>query len=103
MPRLARRLFTLFSAVPLVWLVAPTGCRQRVADTREVFDHRENMTEGDLHKLLEESDDFPKEGPILVITDAQCDRVRLRREHAFLTPKGARLPFVPRGPVFRME
>ena len=53
--------------------------------------------------LLETAADFPKDGPILVITDAQCDRVRVRREHAFLVPAGAALPFVPRGPVFRFS
>jgi len=51
--------------------------------------------------LLETAADFPKDGPLLVITDAQCDRVRIRREHAFLIPAGAVLPFAPRGPVFR--
>ncbi len=51
--------------------------------------------------LLETALDFPKDGPILVLTDARCDRVRIRREHAFLVPAGALLPFVPRGPVFR--
>jgi len=39
----------------------------------------------------------------LVITDAVTDRVRARREHAFLTPAGATLPFTPRGPVFRFS
>jgi predicted metal-dependent peptidase len=53
--------------------------------------------------LLERAADFPEDGPILVITDGQCDYVRVRREHAFLVPKGARLPFRPRGPVFRMS
>jgi len=53
--------------------------------------------------LLEGADDFPKDGPILIITDGQCDRFRSHREHAILTPKGARLPFVPRGPVFEIE
>ncbi|OKI15413.1 hypothetical protein A6A25_13950 [Saccharothrix sp. CB00851] len=53
--------------------------------------------------LLERADDFPADGPVLVITDGQCDYVRVRREHAFLVPKGARLPFRPRGPVFRMS
>jgi predicted metal-dependent peptidase len=53
--------------------------------------------------LLERSDDFPATGPILVITDGDCDRVRIRREHAFLIPKGHRLPFTPKGPVFRMQ
>jgi len=51
--------------------------------------------------LLEAAADFPRRGPLLVITDAQCDRVRIRREHAFLVPAGALLPFAPRGPVFR--
>ena len=50
--------------------------------------------------LLERADDFPADAPILVITDGQCDVVRIRREHAFLVPRGARLPFTPRGPVF---
>jgi hypothetical protein len=49
--------------------------------------------------LLERSDDFPESGPILVITDGECDQVRIRREHAFLIPKGRRLPFPPKGPV----
>jgi predicted metal-dependent peptidase len=53
--------------------------------------------------LLERAADFPPTGPILIITDAQCDVVRVRREHAFLVPVGALLPFTPRGPVFRMS
>ena len=53
--------------------------------------------------LLERSDDFPESGPILIITDGECDQVRIRREHAFLIPKGRRLPFPPKGPVFRMQ
>lgn len=52
--------------------------------------------------LLERATDFPADGPILVITDAQCDHVRIRRDHAYLVPAGARLPFTPFGPVFRM-
>jgi len=44
-----------------------------------------------------------KDGPVLVITDAQIDRVRIRREHAFLIPAGASLPFAARGPVFRFS
>ncbi|MGA4544556.1 DUF2201 family putative metallopeptidase [Uniformispora flossi] len=52
--------------------------------------------------LLQRADDFPADGPVLVITDAACDRVVVRREHAFLVPQGARLPFTPRGPVFRV-
>ncbi|WP_439673691.1 vWA domain-containing protein [Embleya sp. MST-111070] len=53
-------------------------------------------------RLLEGAADFPPDGPILVITDGDCDVLRIRREHAFLVPAGARLPFSPRGPVFRV-
>jgi predicted metal-dependent peptidase len=50
--------------------------------------------------LVENAQDFPEAGPILVITDGACDRLRIRREHAFLLPQGHSLPFVPRGKVF---
>jgi predicted metal-dependent peptidase len=53
--------------------------------------------------LLDRAGDFPADGPLLVITDGQCDRLRIRREHAFLLPKGRRLPFAPRGEVFRID
>jgi predicted metal-dependent peptidase len=53
--------------------------------------------------LLERSPDFPSSGPVLVITDGACDVLRVRREHAFLIPAGAHLPFRARGPVFRMS
>jgi len=54
--------------------------------------------------LLEKAEDFPKEAPILIITDGYCDKVVLHgREHAFLVPHGATLPFVPKGKVFRMR
>lgn len=54
--------------------------------------------------LLNKVDDFPKEAPILIITDGYCDKVVLHgREHAFLVPHGANLPFVPKGKVFRMR
>jgi len=49
--------------------------------------------------LLEQ--DFPKKGPVLIITDGYCDRLELRgRPHAYLMPGGATLPFVPKGEVF---
>ncbi|ANZ42252.1 hypothetical protein BBK82_46305 [Lentzea guizhouensis] len=53
--------------------------------------------------LLERAGDFPAAGPVLVITDGGCDVLRIRREHAFLIPAGAHLPFRARGPVFRMS
>ncbi|WP_069166074.1 vWA domain-containing protein [Nocardia altamirensis] len=54
-------------------------------------------------RMLERADDFPADAPVLVITDGMCDVVRIRREHAFLIPAGAGLPFRPHGPVFRMR
>jgi predicted metal-dependent peptidase len=53
--------------------------------------------------LLDQARDFPQDGPVLVITDGLCDVFRVRREHAFLIPAGAGLPFAPRGPVFRIR
>jgi predicted metal-dependent peptidase len=55
-------------------------------------------------ELLIKADDFPDEAPILIITDGECDRIVLYgREHAFLMPQGANLPFIPKGKVFRMR
>jgi predicted metal-dependent peptidase len=53
--------------------------------------------------LLEKADDFPKNGPLLIITDGYCDKLFMRREHAFLIPVGCRLPFIPKGQVFRIK
>lgn len=54
--------------------------------------------------LLETTDDFPADGPILIITDGFIENaLRIRREHAYLVPAGARLPFTPRGPVFEVR
>ena len=54
--------------------------------------------------LLDEADDFPKEAPLLIITDGDCDKVILHgREHAYLIPAGASLPFVPKGKIFRLR
>lgn len=52
--------------------------------------------------LLHRAEDFPPGAPVLVITDGYCDVLRVRREHAYLVPSGARLPFTARGPVFRV-
>jgi predicted metal-dependent peptidase len=53
--------------------------------------------------LIDLAEDFPKNGPILIITDGECDRLSIKREHAFVMPQGAKLPFIPRGQVFRMR
>ena len=51
--------------------------------------------------LLLKSKDFPKDAPILVITDGYVEpSLTIRRDHAFLIPKGNRLPFRTRGKVF---
>ena len=51
--------------------------------------------------LLENAKDFPKNGPILIITDAGIEHdLKIHREHAFLIPEAASLPFRPRGKVF---
>lgn len=54
--------------------------------------------------LLENSKDFPKDGPILIITDAciECN-LRINHKHAFLIPNGKRLPFKPKGKVFYFQ
>lgn len=53
---------------------------------------------------LEQAKDFPKDGPILLITDGEIeDKMTIHREHAFLAPKGKRLPFRTRGKVFYFE
>jgi predicted metal-dependent peptidase len=53
-------------------------------------------------QLLEKSQDFPREAPILIITDGECDILKISREHAFLLPEGHSLPFPPMGKVFRV-
>lgn len=53
--------------------------------------------------LVEKSEDFPKEGPLLIITDGYCEPLKIHREHAFLIPKGRNLPFSPKGKVFRFS
>ncbi len=52
--------------------------------------------------LLERTEDFPQDGPILIITDGECDKLQVprRREHAYLVPRGRFLPFVAAGEVF---
>lgn len=51
--------------------------------------------------LLEKAEDFPKKAPILIITDGEIEsNFSIKHEHAFLIPKGKRLPFRPMGEVF---
>lgn len=53
--------------------------------------------------LLDGDKAFPRNAPLLIITDGACDRLRIAgREHAYLIPKGRRLPFAPKGPVFKL-
>ncbi|HLJ62782.1 MAG TPA: hypothetical protein VKT70_01660, partial [Stellaceae bacterium] len=52
--------------------------------------------------LLEKAKDFPRDAPIMIITDAGCDVLSIKRDHAIICPAWAKLPFIPRGPVFRM-
>lgn len=52
--------------------------------------------------LLLAAQDFPKDGPMLIITDGECDLLRVPREHAYLLPAGKRLPFRTTAPVFAM-
>lgn len=55
--------------------------------------------------FLDNDEDFPKEAPLLIITDGYCEeRLNLRgRNHAYLIPYGNRLPFIPKGPVFKLK
>ena len=53
--------------------------------------------------LLESRPDFPKELPILIISDGMCEpQLTLTHDHAFLLNPGGRQPFTTRKPVFAM-
>lgn len=54
--------------------------------------------------LLEKAQDFPKGGPILIITDGMVEStLKVRREHAYLIPERSKLPFESKGPSFFMN
>lgn len=54
--------------------------------------------------MIEKAKNFPANGPILVITDGYIENnLKIHREHAFLIPKGNKLPFSPKGKVFYMK
>jgi len=46
---------------------------------------------------------FPKDGPLLVITDGACGALQIPLDHAFLLLESARLPFTTRAPIFRFD
>lgn len=53
---------------------------------------------------IERAKDFPKDGPILIITDGEIEEhLDIKHEHAYLMPQGRRLPFKARGEVFYFE
>jgi predicted metal-dependent peptidase len=53
--------------------------------------------------MLQNAKDFPKDGPILIITDGEIDQhLDIKREHAYIMPVGCRLPFKAKGEVFYM-
>lgn len=59
-----------------------------------------------LDKLRELADrgEFPRLGPVLIITDGYCeDTIGTSMDHAYLLPEGRRLPFRPRVEVFSVK
>ena len=54
--------------------------------------------------LLEQAKDFPKDAPILIITDGYIEPdLTVKRDHAYLLPRGGTLPFRARGEVFHFD
>ncbi|MBO4401286.1 MAG: hypothetical protein J5809_05525 [Selenomonadaceae bacterium] len=54
--------------------------------------------------LLTDAEDFPKDAPILIITDGWIESdLNVKREHAFLIPRGRHLPFKPTGKLFHFS
>ncbi len=48
--------------------------------------------------------EFPKQGPILIITDGYCeDYIATSMDHAYLLPQGQRLPFHTRSEIFFVD
>ena len=51
--------------------------------------------------LLLKAKDFPKDAPILIITDGYIEKnLSVHREHGFLIPRGNHQPFRAKGKVF---
>lgn len=54
--------------------------------------------------LLVNANNFPKDAPILIITDGWIERdLTVRRDHAFLIPRGNSLPFMTRSKIFHFS
>ena len=76
---------------------------EQIADCRvKVKGRGGTVLQSSVH-FIESAKDFPEKGPILIITDGFCDRLLVKREHAFLIPQGRHLPFTPRGKVFHIK
>ena len=55
-------------------------------------------------QMIENAKDFPNDGPILIITDGMIENhLDITHEHAYLIPKGCRLPFRAKGEIFYFE
>lgn len=55
-------------------------------------------------QMIENAKDFPDDGPILIITDGMIENhLDITHEHAYLMPKGCRLPFRAKGEIFYFE
>lgn len=53
--------------------------------------------------LLQQVKDFPKSGPILIITDDWIDKLEVKIPHAYLLSKGQRLPSKTVAPVYYFQ
>jgi hypothetical protein len=80
----------------------PAGLIEEIADQVQVKGRGGTVLQPGIN-LLDKAEDFPSSTPLLIITDGYCDRLSIRREHAFLLPTGSSLPFVPRGEVLRIK
>ncbi|MCW1841963.1 DUF2201 family putative metallopeptidase [Prosthecomicrobium hirschii] len=75
---------------------------ERLAGTVEIRGRGGTVLQPAIEKLLR-AKDFPKDAPILVITDGGTDLLTIPRDHAFLMPDGARLPFRSIAPRFAFD
>ncbi len=74
---------------------------EEVAGKVEVTGRGGTILQPGVTKLLQ-AKDFPSDAPILIITDGYIEEsLHVPREHAYLIPKGNRLPFPPKGKVFQ--